>query len=190
MQIWEMRYDGINQYSVLVPSEDDSNLLPIYLTDGKEKHWDRRPSVEPFIEKRKKLQKPRADLSYLSVGSIVLNTKAYLALKDFLSPFGQLLELDCKGETEYFYNVTKLVPCIDYQRSEKKGKSVVKEVFLAEDVAEIAANSPLIFKDPYTARTRIYLNQAAKEKFEELALGAGLFGARFVPAGQGGMQGG
>lgn len=182
MQIWELRYDGINQYAVLVPDEAGINTLSIFDVDGKPKQWAARPKVKPFVDQRKKTAKPRADLSYLIAGSITLNEKAYQALKDFLLPFGQLLELDCDGEVEYFYNVTNLLPCIDYERSEKKGKSVVKEVFLQNAVAQ---DRPLIFKDSYTKGTRIYLNQAGKEKFEQIAATTGLFGAKFVQAGQG-----
>ena len=77
--------------------------------------------------------------------------------------------------------MTNLLQCIDYERSEKRYDTVIKEVFLHDAVPE----APLIFKDPYTAGTRIYLNQAGKEKFEQLCADAGLFGARFVEAGQG-----
>ena len=181
MKIWELRYDGINHYAVLVPGDDAGNMLATFDSEGEPKHWAVRPKVKPFIEKRKKTAKPRADLSYLIAGSIILNGKAYQALKDFLLPFGQLLELDCLGEVEYFYNVINLLQCIDYERSEKRYDTVVKEVFLADTVPE----APLIFKDPYTAGIRIYLNQAGKEKFEKLCADAGLFGARFVEAGQG-----
>lgn len=108
--------------------------------------------------------------------------KAYQALKDFLLPFGQLLALDCNGDIAYFYNVTKLIPCIDYDRSEKKGKAVVKEVFCPDAVPE---NTPLVFKDPRTVSGHIYLSQADKEKFAQLPASAGLSGVRFVQAGQG-----
>lgn len=181
MQIWDLRIDGIKQYAMLVHSEDGDDLGPIFTCDGKPKNWPSKPKVEPFIEKRKKTAKPRADISFLEPGTIILNKKAYQALKDFLLPFGQLLELDCQGEIEYFYNVTNLLPCIDYERSEKMGTAVVKEVFLAAAVPEEA----LVFKAPYTVRTYIYLNQAGKERFEQLATAAGLVGARFVVAGQG-----
>ncbi len=181
MKIWELLYDGLNDYAVLVPSDDSHDLLDIFGADGKPKHWAERPRIMPFIEKRRKKAKPRADLSYLVGGAINLNEKAYQTLKDFLLPFGQLLELDCEGESEYYYNVTNLLPCIDYGRSEKRYDKVFKEVFLADAVPE----APLIFKDLYTAGTRIYLNQAGKEKFEKRCADAGLFGARFVEAGQG-----
>lgn len=180
MQIWELHLDGLNHYAVLVPVDDeDEDLLALFTADGKKKQWTAMPKVEPFIEKRKKVAKPRADISYLSGGSIILNEKACQALKDFLLPFGQLLQLDCKGEIEYFYNVTNLIHCIDYGRSEKQDDIVIKEAFLPDAVPV----APMIFKDPLTARISIYINQAGKEKFEQLAATAGLFGARFVEAG-------
>ena len=181
MKIWELRYDGINHYAVLVESADEDNSLDFFTTQGIAKHWQHRPKLEPFIEKRKKTAKPRADLSYFTAGSIILNEKACRALKDFLLPFGQMLEIACLGEVEYFYNVTNLVPCIDYEHSIKTGTAVIKEVFLPDAVP----TAPMVFKDPYTAKSCIYLNQPGKEKFEKLCADAGLFGARFVEAGQG-----
>jgi hypothetical protein len=181
MVIWELFYDGLNEHAVFVSDEGPGNMLGTFAPNGKPKDWAVPPRIKPFIEKRRKKAKPRADLSYLIAGSITLNEKAYQALKDFLLPFGQLLELNCEGGIEYYYNVTNLVPCIDYERSVKTGTSVIKAVFLPDAVPE----APLIFKDPYTAGTRIYLNQAGKEKFEKLCADAGLFGARFVEAGQG-----
>lgn len=182
MSIWELRFSGINEYALLIPSDDeDTDLFGIFGTNGMSKHWPVPPRVEPALEKRSKAPKPRADISCLIPGAIILNQKAYSALNEFLLPFGQLLELDCKGEVEYFYNVTKQISCIDYEQSEKKGKSVIKEVFLTDALP----SAPLIFKDPYTAKSRIYLNDAGKAKFEGLATAAGVFGARFVEAGQG-----
>lgn len=102
MQIWDLRFDGVNDYAVLVHAENDVNFRELFTTTGQPKHWIKRPKVEPFIEKRKKVAKPRADISYLTVGTIILNEKAYQALNTFLQPFGQFLELDCNGEVKYF----------------------------------------------------------------------------------------
>ena len=178
MQVWELFYAGFNDYSVLAPLPTDYNILDILMPNGKPKHWATRPKVEPFIDKRKKKARPRADLSYLIAGSIVLNEKAYTALKDFLLPFGQLLELDCKGEVEYYYNVTNILPCIDYERSLKQDDAVVQAIFLPD----VIPAEPMIFKDAYTAESRIYFNQAARDKFEQIASAADLFGACFVDA--------
>lgn len=180
MQIWELHLDGLNDYAVLVHGADGLNFRETFSANGQPKNWAVRPKVTPYVEKRKKMPKPRADISYLTGGAIILNQKAYLALKDFLLPFGQLLELDCDGEIEYFYNVTNTLQCIDFERSEKQDGVVIKEVFLPDAIPA----TPLIFKDPHTARISIYVNQAGREKFEQIATAAGLFGARFLPPGQ------
>ncbi|MEN9868062.1 MAG: hypothetical protein RL748_3652 [Pseudomonadota bacterium] len=181
MQIWECHFDGLNHYSVLVHVADGLNFRETFTANGQAKQWAVRPKVEPFIEKRKKTAKPRADISYLSAGSLILNQKAFDVLRDFLLPFGQLLELDCQGEIEYFYNVTNLIECIDQSRSEKQDGAIFTEVFLPGAIPD----TPQIFKDPQTARISIYINEAGKQQFERLVADAGLLGARFVEAGQG-----
>jgi hypothetical protein len=57
-------------------------------------------------------------------------------LKDFLAQFGQLLALDCAGDVSCFYNVTNIVSCIDFARSEKSstGKTILKVEFLPEAI--------------------------------------------------------
>ncbi|MEN9867239.1 MAG: hypothetical protein RL748_2829 [Pseudomonadota bacterium] len=84
MQIWALLLDGLNQYSVLVPLDDeDEDLLDLFCADGKSKNWPTRPKVQAFIEKRKKIAEPRADISYSSSGSVVLNQKTYQSLEAF-----------------------------------------------------------------------------------------------------------
>ncbi len=182
MPIWELRYDGLNDNASLLQIANDDTPLSALEADGKPKCWEHRPIVEPSRHRRTKKLKPRIDLSYVIEGAIALSPKAYAVLKDFLLPFGQLLEMDCLGEVEYYYNVTHLINCIDYERSGKTGTAVVREIFLPNVVPD---EPPLIFKDTYTARTCIYFNQAARDQFEQLCQSANLFGARFVEPGKG-----
>jgi hypothetical protein len=110
-------------------------------------------------------------------GALVLNQKAHDTLGPFLQEFGQFLELDVGGSTEYFYNVTNLVDCIDPDRSEKRSTGVIaKEAFRDGAVPSVAA----VFKDPRTVGTRMYANAAAKEKLDALVADAGLTGLEFV----------
>ncbi|NJO12161.1 MAG: hypothetical protein HC872_00335 [Gammaproteobacteria bacterium] len=156
--IWQLTNGGIEEFSILVFANEDEVFAGMFEMDGKPKHWSVRPRVEPFVDKRKKQQKPLADISYVTHGTIVLNGKAYAALGEFLSRFGQLLELDCNGEVYYFYNVTNLIDAIDVDCSGLEGKSVVKEAFRQDAIPSTAQ----IFKDPRTAHHAIYVNQAAK----------------------------
>ncbi|HWU75473.1 MAG TPA: hypothetical protein VN043_03130, partial [Rhodanobacter sp.] len=118
MTIWELRCAAVNDYAMLVPLDRDDVEEDTFDASGTAKHWKGRPLVGFHVEKRRKAQKPRADVSLLIPGALVLGEKAHAALGSFLSTFGQLLELDCHGETRYFYNMTQIVSCIDKDRSE------------------------------------------------------------------------
>ncbi|PZP29080.1 MAG: hypothetical protein DI603_17855 [Roseateles depolymerans] len=147
---------------------------------GKPLQWKKRPKVSVFQEPKKKAALPRADVSLLMSGTLVLNQKAHDALGPFLQEFGQFLELDVGGSTEYFYNVTNLVDCIDPDRSEKRSTGVIlKEVFRDDATPSAAA----IFKDPRTVGTRMYANDAAKQKLDGLVIAAGLSGVELVALG-------
>lgn len=166
-------------------SSDEEDML---LTDGKPKSWHVRPKLVPLLEKRKKNQKPLADISYVTPGSVVLNRKAWLALKEFLQPFGEFLEVDCfntkldgdftLGEQHYFYNVTNIIACIDYESSGKMGGGVSAPVFFPDAIP----SGIQVFKDPHWVRTDILLSNLAKAKLEGLIADTQLTGADIVPA--------
>jgi hypothetical protein len=186
MNIWQLNSVS-NDYTPLIHATRQDAIDGIALTNGKPKHWLNIPMFEPFREKSKKKQKPLADISYIAPGSVVLNLKAYGVLKDFLSQFGELLEVECVNaggllgdlakdrETHYFYNVTNIIPCIDGEHSEKRGTAIVKPVFVHDAIPKDAQ----IFKDPLRVRTDIYFNASAKASMESIIKDAGLTGAYF-----------
>lgn len=178
--IWELRNDLIGEVAILVDASQSYDDLSLFRADGSVKHWLDTPKVMPFEEKRKKKQKPRADISHLSPGSIVLNQRAYEALHDFLAQFGQLLELDCLGEKEYFYNVTNVIPALDLEKSEIDEGVVRKEKF-PDDC--LNTDKPVIFKDPMTVRARIYANNSARRIMEARVKEKNLTGVKFVEPG-------
>ena len=59
---------------------------------------------------------------------------------------------------------------------------ISKEAFIAASLPD----QPALFKDPRTARTRIYANESAKKVLEDLIAQAGITGSAFVEAGAGG----
>jgi hypothetical protein len=176
MSIWQLRTAPADKFAPLAPTEAQA-MAGTFEARGKPLQWKKRPKVSVFQEPKKKAALPRADVSLLMSGALVLNQKAHDALGPFLQEFGQFLELDVGGSTEYFYNVTNLVDCIDPDRSEKRSTGViVKEVF--RDGAAPAAAA--VFKDPRTVGTRMYANAAAKEKLDALVADALLTGLEFV----------
>ncbi len=181
-QLWELTSGGDNNFATLMCENDDDVWNNFFSTNGDLLHWTKVPMVLPVINKKRKKQLPVPDIAWLVPGTIILRPKAYAVLKDFLSKFGQLLELDCAGETNYFYNVTNVVSCIDFDRSGKSstGRSVLKAEFLPEAIPQDAQ----IFKDPLTASSRICLTQAAKDTLEKIIAENGLTGLRFFEAGK------
>ena len=62
------------------------------------------------------------------------HVQAWCASGQFLQEFGQLLELDVGGSTQYFYNVTSLIDCIDPDRSGKRSTGMIIKEGLMERV--------------------------------------------------------
>lgn len=181
MDFFEMMCGNVNDFSPLVYLNEADPFDEPFATDGKPRHWQRRLCVHASVNKRRKKQKPIADFALLTPGSLFLSEKAYKVVGGFLGKFGQLLEVDCDAEPRYWYNVTNLVPCIDFEKSEKLGNSVTKAEFLADAIPSGAQ----VLKDPRTANTRIYLTAAAREILEKLIADAGLTGLAFFQAGEG-----
>jgi hypothetical protein len=180
MTIWEFKNGSQNEVAMLVYASDAEIDAGVFDAKGEPLNWASRPHAEVFVEPGKKKPKPRVDISALRPGSLVLNSKAKAVLEGFLSKFGQLLELDVQGQVEWFYNVTNVVDCIDIDKSDKRPSgAIAKEAFFSEKLPTGAA----LFKDPKTARTKIYANDAAKALLEELIAAAGLTGAAFVLPG-------
>jgi hypothetical protein len=185
MAIWKFNSVS-NDYTYFLEMPEQIKLENIFLTDGTPKDWRTPPKLRPHVEKNKKKQMPLADLSYISPGTILLNSKAYQALKDFLLPFGELLEVECMNEggllgdkvseTYYFYNVTNIIPCIDLENSEKLGNKIIKDAYFPDRIP----NDVQIYRDPQRLRVQIYLSEAAKDQFTRLIAENKLTGGEFV----------
>jgi len=173
MAIWELRCGSVNDFAAIVSRDYDNIEDELFDTDGSPKDWKDRPLVGYAVDRRKKAQKPRADIGLLLPGTFVLNERARKALGPFLSKFGQLLELDCEGEPRWFFNATNIVDCVDKGRSEKfEDGGIMLEAFDESKAPKEAA----VFKDPLTAPVRIYVNDNGKRTIEKLVADARLTG--------------
>lgn len=181
MNIWYLTTGRTAEVATLVVSDADQVIgaMSRFGGDGSALKWDAAVRLDAQVGKGKKL-KPLGDLGPFVPGALVLGAKAYAAFQPFLSQFGQLLELDVRGVPHWFFNVTNLVPCIDREGSEQRpGGTIGKEAFIDSRVPLDAA----VFKDPITARGRIYVNESGKQVLEEAAAKAGVQGVRFLRAG-------
>jgi len=181
MTVWEIKAGPADRVAMLVvpQAEQVMGAMKRFGGNGNVLHWHERPKLQVYADKRRK-RLPRSDVSPFVPGALVLNSKAFATLGGFLADFGQLLELDVDGEVEYFFNATHLVPCIDRERSETRpGGTVGREAFLANAVPSEAA----VFKDPATARSRLYTNDAGKRTLEDVAAAHSVSGLVFTRAG-------
>lgn len=180
VKVWELKSGSVNDFAPLVFARDKDVESGMFDTSGASLSWSTKPKVEVFVEPGKKKPKPLADISALTPGALVMNDKAKTVLEPFLSRFGQFLEMDCAGESRWFYNVTNLIPCIDEARSAKRPSgSIVKEEFIEERVPVDAA----VFKDPLTAAAVLYVNEAGKAALEAILTEATIVGMAFAELG-------
>lgn len=178
--IWELRCAAVNDHAMVVPLHPSDVSAGRFRVDGKPLAWDRRPRVEFADSSRRQDKRPPADISAMVPGALVLNRRAFDALGPFLSKFGQLLELEAESGAAilHFFNATHLVHCVDVERSEKNELGRIRlEVF---DKSNIPME-PSVFKDPATARSRIYVNDAGKAVIDAIVASAGLTGIECGP---------
>ncbi|EIL90743.1 hypothetical protein [Rhodanobacter spathiphylli] len=180
VKVWELKSGSVNDFAPLVFASDKDVESGMFDATGANLSWSSKPKVEVFVEPGKKKPRPLADVSALTPGALVMNDKSKTALEPFLSRFGQFLEMDCAGESRWFYNVTNLIPCIDEARSTKRPSgSIVKEAFIEERVPVDAA----VFKDPLTAAAVLYVNEAGKAALETIIADAAIVGMAFTEPG-------
>lgn len=173
MAIWELRCAAPNDFAMLVLIDRDDLEEDVFDATGTPKQWADRPRVAFHVERHRKMQRPHANVSLLVPGALVLDEPARAALGEFLLHSGQLLDLDCEGKPRWFYNVTRMVACVDVTRSETfEDGGIAREAF---DESAVPID-PLVFKDPHTAAVRMYVNDAGKVLIERMAAEAGLTG--------------
>ena len=181
MNVYSIQTGLLDRVALLVipKAEQTMDGAERFIGDGSPITWTCPQRLAYDSERRRKVL-PRADISPFLPGSLVLNANAHKALGPFLSRFGQFLPLVIDGETQYFFNATTLRDCIDQEASQRRrGGAVGKEAFIDSAIPL----EPAVFKDPATAATRLYTNEAGKATLEATAAAAGIEGLLFKRAG-------
>ncbi|HET7330258.1 hypothetical protein [Dyella sp.] len=178
MNVWQIKNDLINKVAMLVgtkESEGDYEFWERFQAAGRPVEWKGRPKLEVFKDKRSKKPKPRADISPFTADGLALNAKAHDVLGDFLSQFGQLLELDVEGQVEYYFNPTNSIACVDEEKSTKRASGVIDKPSFIDSAIPIHA---AVFIDPSTTGD-IYVNDAARNELTQRIKQAGITGMGF-----------
>lgn len=112
MKVWILDCD-VDHYENLYWEKDIDFTLSF---DGTEKVKEWSPvRVQRMYRNRKFSNTPG-----LSPHLPVFDKKAVSILKDFLIDNAEILPLDCKDGDFYLINVTNIIDCIDYEKSEYK----------------------------------------------------------------------
>jgi hypothetical protein len=175
MTIWEITNRWLNDVASYTPLND--GMLDPWLQfgdGGTFLHWSKRPRLT-LCEEEDSKPRPLGDVTSMMAPGPVLNAKAYTALSDFLGKFGQLLEVDIDGRTEYYYNVTNVISALNRERSEFEISYVPKPVFRKS----LIPDTPCVFVDPELP-VRIFVNDPAKIELESRIAQHKLIGMSFV----------
>ncbi len=185
MSVWEITNLLTNTVALVGPSlqaQLDPDLSESFWeqfdnkTPGQPLHWKTRPELTVLPKEGRKKLPPRADVSPFTATGLVLNEKVHKAVGDVLGQFGQLLEIHVDGKTEYYYNVTNVVACLDRERSEFDGPYVEVPVFQEQ----LVPTAPSIFVEP-AIHGRIFVNEAAKSVLDERIAANKISGLDFKP---------
>jgi hypothetical protein len=178
MSVWEVTNKWMNSVASYVRTPEDMNnpnFRKQFGMGGTPLKWVKRPRFTVKVEKGNKRPKPRADVNTINAPGPVLNARARDVLGDFLTQFGQLLEVEVDGQVEYYYNVTHVIPGLDHEHSKIEVGYVDKAVFKKSAIP----SAPAVFVDPAVV-SRIFVNDAAKAELEARMAKHNIIGMSFV----------
>lgn len=182
MTVWEITNRWANDIAGLTHA-DDIDFDPVgsvtfwkqFEGFGAALRWNTRPRLVTIEDGDRAKRRPRADVSPFTSPGLIVNAKVHDTLGNFLSRFGQLLEVDVDGLTEYYYNVTSVLDCLDRERSKMEAYYVERPVFHEDLIPE----APVVFVEPKLPG-RIFVNEGAKTILENGVTESGITGMSFL----------
>ena len=103
-----------DKYECIVLNNPETDYSILYRFNGKP--IDNWTNIEVVIEGKKKLKK--GDFLDLSTHIPVFNKNAISCMREILSPYGQILPLNCRGGDFFAYNVTTVIDGLNEEKSE------------------------------------------------------------------------
>ena len=115
------------------------------------------------------INKPIGDVSSISTSSYIINEKAYKVLYPYLKKHSQIFQLKNESKIFYVINVTDIIDCLDYKKSELKlfpssGRvmRVIRYAFKTDKL-----KNATIFKLPEFPKGISYATEELKKVVEE-----------------------
>lgn len=135
-----------------------------YMFDGmpaKERNFDK---IYPSKYKDE-IDKPIGDVFSVEVSSFILNEKSYKILYPYIKNEVQIFKTKSENDNLYVVNVTNIIDCLDYDKSEIKRfpssdrvMRIIKYVFKIEKL-----NNTTIFKLPENPKGKSYVTEEFKK---------------------------
>jgi len=180
MSVWEITNSWANDVAG-VTHADDIELDAVASAEfwkqfegfGSPLQWRTKPRLTAIDHGGRK-KRPRADVSPFTSPGLIVNARVRDALGDLLTRFGQLLDVDVDGRTEYYYNVTNVLRCLDREKSRFEAYYVEQPVFQERLIPE----APVVFVEPELPG-RIFVNEGAKQRLDEGIAENSLIGMSF-----------
>lgn len=164
VKVYELWMD--HNYRTYKPTPKDG--YKSYIFDGvpvKERNFDR---IYPSKYKDE-IDKPIGDVFSVEVSSFILNEKSYKILYPYIKNEAQIFKVKCENDNLYVVNITNIIDCLDYDKSEIKhfpssGRvmRVVNYVFKIEKL-----KNTTIFKLPEFPKGISYVTDRFKNIVEE-----------------------
>lgn len=130
---------------------------------------DRKFALIVPSEYEDEVNKPFGDVFSVEVSSFILNEYAFNILNPYLKGHTQIFKIKNQDSLFYVINVTDVIDCLDYDKSEIKrfpssGRvmKVIKYSFIKSKL-----NNAIIFKLPEFVKTTCYVTEEFKKIVEE-----------------------
>lgn len=170
MRIWHLKFE-VDEYDNLTPAEE-FDLDEIQSFDGRRKINDWKPMIVKKIE-----DKPLSNAPGFSSHIPVIDKLALEKLYDIINDFVEILPLQCSEGEYYALNITEVLDCIDYEKSEYKtfsdGIRIMR--FIKYSFREDKVNGKHIFKIVDEPRRRPFVS----DEFRQRVLNSNLTGFKF-----------
>ena len=116
MNIYLLRAD-VNNYQILVfKNGEDSKVLSKMNGQSFKNNW-KSFDLDPFIDDNFNKNLPKGDFPYLSNRFLILSSKAVNCLKDLITPYGEVLPVNCDDDDYTLFNVTNVIDVLDLEKS-------------------------------------------------------------------------
>lgn len=160
---------------------EDKHGYKAFIFQGKPvENW---TDIELYPSKHKaEIRKPIGDVYPVTIGTVVINEKAFRALEPYIRSYVQVLSATIKAQKVYVLNFTTVIDCLDRENSKVIFFSNSNRIMEIEKFAffKDLLTDAFAFKIPEEIQSSPFVN----EKFKNIVEQNNIKGFKFVPVWQ------